>query len=182
MVGAPDPTGQRRELQQIRVYRGRPDNAQDRTGYSAWRRQTAIWENRGGDKFKLCTRDLKYDDYGHGREKGIDVWLAVDLARAACRQTADRVIVMSTDTDLVPALHLAIEERGPEFVEVAGWVGAPEAASLLRVPGHRIAHRELDRRAYDRLADPTDYSIKPRRTRTEWDEQISTEGRRPRRT
>lgn len=181
LAGAPDPTGKPRQLQQIRVYRGKPDNGRDPVGYSAWRRQTAIWENRGGTKFKLCHRDLKYDEYGASREKGIDVWLAVDLVRAACHKTADRVVVMSTDTDLVPALQLAIEERGPEFVEVAGWLGAPEAASLLRVPGHRIAHRELRRAAYDRLADPTDYSTKARRVRTEWDEQISAEGRRPRR-
>ena len=130
LAGAADPTGQKRELQEIRVYRGKPDNARDPKGYGAWRRQSATWENRGRDKFKLCARDLKYDEYGGSREKGIDVWLAIDLVRTACHKTADRVVVMSTDTDLVPALQLAIEEKGPEFVEVAGWVGAPSAASL----------------------------------------------------
>ena len=182
LAGAADPTGQKRELQEIRVYRGKPDNARDPKGYGAWRRQSATWENRGRDEFKLCARDLKYDEYGGSREKGIDVWLAIDLVRTACHKTADRVVVMSTDTDLVPALQLAIEEKGPEFVEVAGWVGAPSAASLLRVQGHRIAHRELHRTAYDKLADPTDYSVRPQRSRTEWDDQISAEGRRPRRS
>jgi uncharacterized LabA/DUF88 family protein len=182
LAGATDSTGQKRELQQIRVYRGKPDNARDPRGYGAWRRQAAIWGNRGGDKFKLCSRDLKYNEHGDGREKGIDVWLAIDLVRAACHKTADRVVVVSTDTDLVPALMLAVEERGPEFVEVAGWVGASNAAALLLVPGYRIAHRELHRTAYDKLADPTDYSVKPQRVRTEWDDQIKAEGRRPRRS
>jgi uncharacterized LabA/DUF88 family protein len=182
LAGASDPTDRQRELQQIRVYRGRPDNAREGVAYGAWRRQTALWENRGADKFKLCTRDLKYDEYGKPREKGIDVWLAIDLVRAACHRTADRVVVMSTDTDLVPALMLAVEERGPAFVEVAGWVGSVEAASLLRVPGHRIVHRELSQKAYEVLADPTDYTTRHRpRLRTEWDDAISAEGRRPRR-
>lgn len=182
LAGATDTTGQRRELRQIRVYRGKPDNAREPVAYGAWRRQTALWENRGADKFKLCTRDLKYDEHSKPREKGIDVWLAIDLVRAACHHTADRVVVVSTDTDLVPALLLAIEERGPEFVEVAGWVGSAEAASLLRVPGYRIAHRELFEGAYDKLADPTDYTSRHRqRPRTEWDDAISAEGRRPRR-
>jgi uncharacterized LabA/DUF88 family protein len=146
LTGAPDPTGQRRELQQIRVYRGKPDNARDPIGYGAWRRQAAIWQNRGGDKFALCARDLKYDKFEHGREKGIDVWLAIDLVRAACHRTADRVVVVSTDTDLVPALELAVQERGPDFVEVAG-VGrgirrsflAPSAGPPHRAPRTRPA-------------------------------------------
>lgn len=130
----------------------------------------------------LCARDLKYQD--GAREKGIDVWLAVDLARMAVRGTVDRAVVVSTDTDLVPALILAVEERGAEFVEVAGWVGSTSAASLLKVPRHRIVQRQLKRDAYDRLRDPTDYGIpkaKRRSPQTSWDQQITAEGRRPRR-
>jgi uncharacterized LabA/DUF88 family protein len=182
LAGATDATGRRRELQQIRVYRGKPDNARDSRGYGAWRRQTALWENRGADKFKLCARDLRYDRYGYSREKGVDVWLAIDLVRAACKKTADRVVVVSSDTDLIPALELAVEERGPQFVEVAGWVGSADAAGLLRLPNHRIKHHELGRTAYDKLADPADYSVKKTKAaKTEWDTQISAEGRRPRR-
>lgn len=182
LAGATDPTGQRRELKLIRVYRGRPDNARDPKTYAAFRSQTASWEQRGGDKFKLCTRDLKYE--GGVREKGIDVWLAVDLARMAVRGSVDRVVVFSTDTDLLPALELAIEERDASFVEVAGWDGAPTAASLLHVRGHRIAQRKLRRDAYDRLHDPTDYNVPKSRRRTpqtSWDAQITAEGRRRRR-
>lgn len=180
LTGAPDPTGQRRELKQCRVYRGRPDNARDPRTYAAWRRQTALWQNRGGDKFELCARDLRYA--GGTREKGIDVWLAVDLARIAVKGLADRVVVVSTDTDLVPALELACEERGEQFVEVAGWVGASTAAALLRVQGLRLTQRALRRDAYDKLADPTDYNApkgKPGANRS-WDAQIAAEGRRPR--
>ncbi len=183
LAGAPDPTSRRRVLREIRVYRGKPDNARDARTYAAWRSQTAAWEQRGGDRFKLCARDLKYE--GGVREKGIDVWLAVDLARMAVRGTVDRAVVFSTDTDLVPALILAVEERGPEFIEIAGWVGSPTAASLLTVPGHRIAQRKLRRDAYDRLHDHTEYNVpKAKRTSPQgssWDQQINAEGRRPRR-
>jgi uncharacterized LabA/DUF88 family protein len=182
LAGAPDPTGRRRQLSEVRVYRGRPDNARDPRTYGAWRSQTAAWEQRGGDHFTLCARDLKYQ--GGVREKGIDVWLAVDLARMAVRGTVDRVVIFSTDTDLVPALNLAVEERGQEFVEVAGWVGLPSAASLLHVKGHRIEQRKLKREAYDRLHDPTDYTVPKAKRSTpqaSWDQQIAAEGRRPRR-
>jgi uncharacterized LabA/DUF88 family protein len=182
LAGAPDPTGRRRQLSEIRVYRGKPDNARDPRTYSAWRSQTASWEQRGGERFALCARDLKYE--GGVREKGIDVWLAVDLARMAVRGSVDRVVVVSTDTDLVPALILAVEERGPEFVEVAGWFGSPTAASLLRVPGHRVAQRRLRRDAYDKLHDSTDYNVpKAQRgsSQRSWDQQINAEGRVPRR-
>jgi len=182
LAGASDPTGSRRELREIRVYRGRPDNARDPRTYAAWRSQTAGWEQRGGDKFKLCARDLKYE--GGVREKGIDVWLAVDLARMAVRGSVDRVVVMSTDTDLVPALELAIEERGADFVEVAGWVGSSTSARLLSVPNHRITQRALRRDAYDKLHDPTDYNVpkaKRNNPQSSWGDQIASEGRRPRR-
>lgn len=182
LASAPEPSGRRRQLTEIRVYRGRPDNAWDPRTYAAWRSQTASWEQRGGDKYALCTRDLKYQ--GGVREKGIDVWLAVDLARMAVRGSVDRVVAFSTDTDLVPALILAIEERGAEFVEVAGWFGSPTAASLLHVPGHRLLQRKLRRDAYDKLHDSTDYNVPKAQRRalaTSWDQQINAEERVPRR-
>jgi uncharacterized LabA/DUF88 family protein len=182
LAGAADPTDRRRELQEVRIYRGKPDNARDPRTYGAWRSQTSSWEQRGGDRLKLCSRDLKYE--GGTREKGIDVWLAVDLARLAIKGSADRVVVFSTDTDLVPALELAIEERGEQFVEVAAWAGSPQAASCLRVPGQRILQRKLKRDAYDKLHDATDYNVPKARRSTpaqSWDAQIQAEGRVPRR-
>lgn len=181
--GVDEATGRARKLQQVRAYRGRPDNARAAKTYSAWRSQTAAWQQRGGSRFSGCYRDLRYHRDGTAREKGIDVWLAVDLVRIAVKEEADHVVVVSSDTDLVPALELCIQERGPEFAEVAGWQGHAQSAALLDVPGHALTRRVMDQAVYQLLHDPTDYTTPAKyRQKSSWDQQIDAEGRRPRRT
>jgi uncharacterized LabA/DUF88 family protein len=171
--------GEGRSLQEVRIYRGRPDNAKDSRGYSAWRSQTSAWQRSMGNILVPRYRDLKYRG-SEVMEKGIDVWLAIDLVRFAMTGSdVDRVAVVSSDTDLVPALELAVEVRGPEFVEVAGWHGSATAAPLLAVEGVR-QHR-LDQTLHGRLRDDTDYNIPIRvRKRSGWDAQIQAEGRKRR--
>jgi uncharacterized LabA/DUF88 family protein len=113
------------------------------------------------------------------REKGVDVMLAIDLVEAAIRETVDRVVVVSADTDLAPALELAVATRGERFVEVAGWDGPGQSAELLMVRGHRIKQWRLGPQIYERIADTTDYT-RPKAERENWDGQIAREGRRPR--
>lgn len=187
LAAAPDSTGEQRELHEVRVYRGLPDQARDERTYRAFRAQTATWERAGGDRLKVCARKLRYPPrHAVGQkpqEKGVDVWLAIDLVQRAIRKTVDRVVVFSTDTDMVPALELAVAECGPQFIEVAAWAGPNQTAAMLRVPGARIVQRALRREMYDRLHDPTDYNLpRDRRNapRSSWDAQISAEGRRPR--
>lgn len=48
---------------------------------------------------------LKSD--GRYHEKGVDVQMAVDLLVAAYEKTADRIILVSSDTDLIPAIRKA---------------------------------------------------------------------------
>lgn len=48
---------------------------------------------------------LKND--GRYHEKGVDVQLAVDLLVAAYENIADRIILVSSDTDLIPAIRKA---------------------------------------------------------------------------
>jgi len=48
---------------------------------------------------------LKTD--GSYYEKGVDVQIAVDLLVAAYENTADRIILISSDTDLIPAIKKA---------------------------------------------------------------------------
>ena len=172
--------GPERRLQELRVYRGRPDNAKDSRSYSAWRSQTAAWASACGDLLIPRYRDLRY----RGEvavEKGVDVWLAVDLVKIAMEQSADCVVVASSDTDLVPALELAVELRGSEFVEVAGWDGPGPSAAILEVAG--VTQRPLHRQHYDRLHDPSDYTVGVRirkRSATGFDAQIQAEGKRRR--
>lgn len=123
-------------------------------------------------------RDLRYRGQ-EITEKGIDVWMAVDLARIAIERTADRVIVMTSDTDLVPALELAVEVAGEEFVQVAGWAGPNPSAAVLNVGG--VRRHQLDRAVHDRVRDDTDYNLPARARRKQgWDAQIHSEGRKRR--
>ena len=171
-------SGPGRLLQEVRIYRGRPDNSRDQRSYSAWRSQTAGWKNAGGDLVIERYRDLRYRG-SEIQEKGIDVWLAVDLVHLAMDQGADRVVVVSSDTDLVPALELAVQTRGESFVEVAGWEGPHPSAALLGVAG--VAKHRLTRTHYDRFCDDTDYNLSVRiRKNSSWEGQIEPEGRRRR--
>lgn len=186
LAGGQDASGATRELHRAAIYRGKPDQARDERTYRAFRAQTATWERAGGERLDVCSRLLRYPPRTSSerpREKGIDVWLAVDLVKHAMRHDVDRVVIFSTDTDLVPALEAAVEERGPEFTEVAAWAGQGSSAAMLRVPGHRIVQHALRRDTYDRLHDRTDYNL-PKRQResqgSSWDAQIDAEGRRPR--
>lgn len=189
LSAAPDRTGAKRALHEVRVYRGMPDRHRDAPTYAAFWSQAETWRQRGGDRLVTRFRKLRYPsrhlaEQGPAerpREKGVDVWLAIDIVEMAIRHTVDRVVVMTTDTDLVPALDLAVAERGEEFIEMAGWKGPFSSASLLTVKGHRIAHRALREDMYQKVRDPTDYNIPKRERQSSWDEQINAEGRRRRR-
>ena len=59
------------------------------------------------------------------QEKGIDVALAIDFVRLAIEKQYDVGVLMSTDTDLKPALETvaALRSSGGPRVEVAAWSG-----------------------------------------------------------
>ena len=83
----------------------------------------------------------------------------------------------------VPALELAIETRGPNFIELASW-RSPLSAPPLHVPGANIKRRQMGREVYTKLHDSTDYALPKSledRARTSWDTQIAAEGKVPRR-
>src|ERR1700686_3760371 len=44
--GTDNATGRPRQLQEVRIYRGRPDGPKFRDWYSAWQSQTAAWKRR----------------------------------------------------------------------------------------------------------------------------------------
>ena len=165
-------------LQEVRIYRGRPDNDRDPKGYSAWRSQTAAWQSSMGETLIPRYRDLKYRG-GAVMEKGIDVWLAIDLVKLAMDKAVDRVVVVTSDTDLVPAVELAAEIVGAPFVEVAGWTGNFPSAEVLAVDG--VPRHQLDATLYERFHDDTDYNLSLRvRKRTGWSAQIEAEGKKRR--
>lgn len=109
------------------------------------------------------TRPLKYygrytdsngrPAYTDVREKGIDVLIALGIVMGAMRDEYDVAVLMSADTDLLPALETA-RELGKR-VEVAAW-RSRGWSSQLRLPG--MWCHNLDEASYRRLHDPTDYT------------------------
>lgn len=182
LAGGTDPeNGRPRQLQEVRIYRGRPDGAKERSWYKAWQSQTAAWASECGSLLIPRYRDLRERD-GVWIEKGVDVSLAIDLVSIAFGEEADRVVAVSSDTDLEPALELATRLRGAGFAEVAGWVGDHDSAALLGVEG--VRQHPLGKTDYERLRDLSDYNLSLRVRRRAgtggWSEQIAAEGKRRR--
>lgn len=75
-------------------------------------RATGVLKVRDRDECKKCgATDYKF------QEKGVDVGLAVDIVADSLRNQVDHIILVSSDTDLVPAIKVAKEaERKITYV------------------------------------------------------------------
>jgi hypothetical protein len=114
----------------------------------------------------VITRTLRYPlnwPVERAQEKGIDVSLAVDFVVMAVRGEYD-VVIMSTDTDLKPALEALNTLKGNKAYprsEVAAW-SVPDAHSRrLAIDAANLWCHWLSKQDYDGLADPTDYNVAP---------------------
>lgn len=151
-----------RELLEVRVYRGQPDSQKDPRGYAANDRQCRHW--RTLPKTTVTTRTLRYPrnwPQEPEQEKGIDVQLAIDLVAVAVRAEYEVAILMSTDTDLKPALEFVRDLQGDPYprCEVAAWSSSHGYSRRLSIPGRRIWCHWLDPSDYGAVADPTNYAI-----------------------
>jgi uncharacterized LabA/DUF88 family protein len=69
---------------------------------------------------------LKSDGVFH--EKGVDVQIAVDMLVASYENMCDRIILVSSDTDLAPAIK-KVQEQG-KVVEYVGFSNKPSVAMV----------------------------------------------------
>lgn len=69
---------------------------------------------------------LKSD--GRFHEKGVDVNIAVDILVATYENICDRIIIVSSDTDLLPAVKKAKEKK--KIVEFVGFSHMPSYAMM----------------------------------------------------
>jgi uncharacterized LabA/DUF88 family protein len=154
-------TGPERQLDMVRVYTGAPSNARDPKGYRAHMKQKSVWIGAG---VKVFARMLQYPrDGGKPHEKGVDVHLAVDLVRyALVEQMFDVGIVVSTDTDLVPALETIIDSPGSRAwgwprVETFCWAGLDKP--IRPTTSQRIWCYYPNREQYEAVRDHTNYTL-----------------------
>lgn len=150
--------GEPAELDHVHVFRGRPKN-DDRPARPAFDRQTQLWTQN--EKVSLHATGLQYRRDDGPREKGVDVMLAVELIGGAYEDAYDVAVVVSADTDLLPAIAKA--KGGGKVVEVAAWEpdDSREFSRALRGADYTYYLSKSD---FHMVADPTDYT-KTRRTR-----------------
>ena len=151
------PGGRSCSLSDVRVYSGRPDPNRDGRGHAAHMRQWNRWRTDGAT---VITEGLRYQPAWNGQppqEKGIDVALAIDSVRLAITGACDVGVMMSTDTDLVPALRFVFEYNpGVIHANVAAW-GIPTDSRRLRLPGVNVWCHWLDQADYSAVANRIRY-------------------------
>jgi uncharacterized LabA/DUF88 family protein len=148
-----------RRLAEVRLYRGQPDPNRDPRAYAANSRQQAARKEAG---ITVVQRPLRYPTswpVEKAQEKGIDVVLAVDFVVMAVTGAYDVGILVSTDTDLKPALEAVVAlagNRGPR-AEVAAWTSS-RSAPRLRIATARLWCHYLTADDYRGMVDPSDYT------------------------
>jgi uncharacterized LabA/DUF88 family protein len=124
------------ELAEVHVYRGQANPNHQPELAAATEAQAAHWTR--DRRVRMHRRAL---DYPPGwpnsrrpvREKGVDVMLACDFVRHAIEHRADILILVSRDTDLLPAVEMVVD-LGDVVVETAMWSGC----SRLRMRGRPL--------------------------------------------
>lgn len=171
------------DLSRVFVFRGLPHTEYD---WEQSRRCSAQAERWRRDGAQVTLRDFKYtfqrtangkpatDINGHkipigpGREKGIDVLVALTCLRQALKPDVDLVILASRDTDLVPTLDTVHDMRQEDptvaKIETVAWFnqhakdeGNYAGGSLTASDGRRIWNTNLDRAAFEASRDRHTY-------------------------
>ena len=145
-------------LSEVRLYTGRPEAVKDPKTYAAHMKQCAEWSRNG---VTIVHRALRYPrgwPTERAQEKGIDTALAIDFVTMAVDGLYDIGVIMSTDTDLLPALEFVRTRfAGQRHVAVAAW-RSQHSRRRLSIPGTNIWCHWLNRDDYDAVADPTNYN------------------------
>lgn len=156
-----------RDLTGVTVYRGQPGTKSHRNLRASFDRQVAEW--RTLPLVTVKTRPLRYQPAGwssgrpsrwRAQEKGIDVLMALDIAIGARDDCFDVAVVASADSDLVPAIEVAMNSG--KRVETAAWFSPRFRRRPLTVPGRRIWNHWLDGERFAHVRDDNDYSVRPR--------------------
>lgn len=153
-------------LKQVRIYRGLPDSTKQPEAYAANERQAAAWSS--SPYVHVYRRALQYprgwpDACLAGerpREKGIDVALAIDFVRLAIEDAYDVGVLVSSDTDLKPALEAVWDFKGASGPrpETAAWsVPEQHCRRLALAKPRSLWCHWMDEALYRTVKDPTDY-------------------------
>lgn len=161
LAGARGPGEPPGDLVHLHIHSGIPSQRRNPLTYAARRRQHAAWQ-RLDPCVQVFPRTLAYRQRSGvliAQEKGIDVAVAIDLIRRTLVESScDIAVLVSADTDLLPAVELIVEVRGAHAIEVATWKGPHWGPQPLALKGHPVRQHLLDERLYRAIEDPTDYA------------------------
>lgn len=93
------------------------------------------------EDFDVKPGKIMYDGKDRIREKGVDVKLAVDLVIGAADNLYDIAIVVSSDTDLIPAIKYARKGK-KKIIEYVGFAGAPSFGLIKECNSQRLFSKE----------------------------------------
>lgn len=89
-----------------------------------WRLKTDVMDNllKGRiERHEITEKDVVIDV----KQKGVDMRIALDIASITLKKQADRIVLVSGDSDFVPAAKLARRE-GIDFILDPMWQNIPE--------------------------------------------------------
>ena len=127
-------------------------------------RQSQSQIRAGEGRVTVIARSLRYPPdwpMTRAQEKGVDVALAVDFVRMAILDEFDVGVIMSTDTDLRPALEAVLRlcpSAGP-MCEVAAWARPGRHCPRLSIPSAKVWCHWLGEEDYLSVADQRDYNL-----------------------
>jgi uncharacterized LabA/DUF88 family protein len=149
------------DLKQVRAYTGVPHPEKNALGHAIMQRRLAAWKADDPSVVEIMDRTLRYPP-PEGREKGVDVQLAVDFVRLAIEGSYKRAVLASCDTDLVPAVEFVTDTYEEIKVFTVGWKlssgVAAEIAAPLDIPSRRVTRRVLPESFFERARDRTNHA------------------------
>lgn len=164
-------TQQKWGLSGVYFYTSIPDPVIDPKRQHFWAAKLAIMGTRGVHSF---TRPIRYQNEiirlpngsittkPVGREKGIDVRIALDIVRSALEKHYDVALVFSQDQDLSEAADeiKMIARREQRWIKIAS--AFPISPTSLNTRGiNGTDWIKMDKQLYDSCIDPNDYRQKP---------------------
>ncbi len=152
---SPNISSKSKVLSQVRIYTGVPNAELASETNAAYLRQKASWEQI--EQVEVVDRPLQYIKGQPPRQKGVDVAMALDIVTLGSRGEYDCAAVVSTDTDLLPAIEY-IKELGSPSIEVACWWSKRLHKRLRLREGWIWCHR-LSSEDYNSVCDSRDYNI-----------------------
>ena len=135
LVGERHLVSQRYYIGVVRNYDG------SATGESRVKKQQSFLEGLRATGFEVKLGRIMYDDPGRIREKGVDVKLSVDLVVGAADNFYDTAIVISSDTDLIPAIKY-ISSGKKKATEYVSFAGSPSLGMIKECNTQRLFSKE----------------------------------------